>query len=276
MSNLDSIFKSRDIAFPTKGPSSQGYGFSCGHVWMWELDCEESWALKNWYFWSVVLEQTLESPLDCKEIQPVHSEGDQPWDFFGKMMLKLKLQYFGHLVRRVDSLEKTLMLGGIGGRRRRGRQRVRWLGGITDSMDASLNSRSWWWIGRPGVLRFMELQRVRHDWAIELKTKNKSKVTWGVWRQSTWKREKQRNRKSHGKEKRQEIQETIQENWKAEMYTSSGEEVQDVAREISTNEWCRTLEVMLNYFHFFTVCLVLKKAFFRIIIRKISNCGIVF
>ena len=65
------------------GPSSQGYGFSSGHVWIWELDCEESWTLKNWCFWTVVLEKTLESPLDCKEIQPVHSEGDQPWDFFG-------------------------------------------------------------------------------------------------------------------------------------------------------------------------------------------------
>ena len=73
----------------------------------------------------MVLEKTLESPLDCKEIQPVHSE-DQPWDFFGRNDAKLKLQYFGHLMRRVDSLEKTLMLGGIGGRRRRGRQRMRW------------------------------------------------------------------------------------------------------------------------------------------------------
>ena len=87
----------------------------------------------------MVLEKTLESPLDCKEIQPVHSEGDQPWDFFGRMMLKLKLQYFGHLMQRVDSLEKTLMLGGIGGRRRRGQQRMRLLDGITDSMDASLS-----------------------------------------------------------------------------------------------------------------------------------------
>ena len=87
----------------------------------------------------MVLEKTLESPLNCKEIYPVHSEGDQPWDFSEGMMLKLKLQYFGHLMRRVDSLEKTLMLGGIGGRRRRGRQRMRGLDGITDSMDMSLS-----------------------------------------------------------------------------------------------------------------------------------------
>ena len=86
----------------------------------------------------MVLEKTLEISLDCKEIQPVHSEGDQPWDFFGRMMLKLKLQYFGHLMRRVDSLEKTLMLGGIG-RRRRGQQRIRWLYDIPDSTDTSLS-----------------------------------------------------------------------------------------------------------------------------------------
>ena len=86
----------------------------------------------------MVLEKTLESPLDCKEIQPVHSEGDQPLDLEG-MMLKLKLQYFGPLMRRVDSLEKTLMLGGIGGRRRRGRPWMRWLDGIMDSMDVSLS-----------------------------------------------------------------------------------------------------------------------------------------
>ena len=83
----------------------------------------------------MVLEKTLESPLDCKEIQPVHPKGDQSWVFIGGLMLKLELQYFGHLMRRVDSLEKTLILGGIEGRRRRGRQRMRWLDGITDSMD---------------------------------------------------------------------------------------------------------------------------------------------
>ena len=87
----------------------------------------------------MVLEKTLESPLDCKEIQPVHSKGDQPWGSLEGLMLKLKLQYFGHLMRRVDSLEKTLMLGGIGGRRRRGRQRIRWLDGITNSTDLSLS-----------------------------------------------------------------------------------------------------------------------------------------
>ena len=90
----------------------------------------------------MVLEKTLESPLDCKEIQPVHPKGDQSWVFLEGMMLKLKLQYFGHLMRRVDSFEKTLMLGGIGGRRRRERQRMRWLDGITDSMDVSLGGKS--------------------------------------------------------------------------------------------------------------------------------------
>ena len=85
----------------------------------------------------MVLEKTLESPLDCKEIRPVHSEGDQPWVFFGRN--DAKVQYFGHLMRRVDSLEKTLMLGGIGCKRRRGRQRMRWLDGIIDSMDVSLS-----------------------------------------------------------------------------------------------------------------------------------------
>ena len=97
--------------FANKGPSSQGYGFSSGHVWMWELDCEESWASKNWCFWTVVLEKTLESPLDCKEMQPVHPKGISPEYSLEGLMLKVKLQYFDHLMWGADSLEKTLMLG---------------------------------------------------------------------------------------------------------------------------------------------------------------------
>ena len=125
--------------FVNKGPSSQGYGFSNGHVWMWELNYKESWALKNWCFWTVVLEKTFESSLDCKEIQLVNylKEISPEYSLEG-LMLKLKLQYFGHPMQRADSLEKTLMLAKIEGRRRRGRQRMRWLDGITDWVDMSL------------------------------------------------------------------------------------------------------------------------------------------
>ena len=105
---------------------------------MWELDYKESWALKNWCFWTVVLKKTLESPLDCKETQPVHSKNGQSWCSLEGLMLKLKFQYFGNLMRRADSFEKTLMLGKTEGRRR-GRQRMRWLDGITDSMDMDLD-----------------------------------------------------------------------------------------------------------------------------------------
>ena len=123
--------------FANKGPSSQSYGFSTSRVWMWELDYKESWVPKNWCFWTVVLEKTLESPLHCEEIQPVHPKGNSPEYSLKGLMLKLRLQYFGHLVQRTDSLEKTLMLGKFEGGRGRGQQRMRWLDGIT--MDMSLN-----------------------------------------------------------------------------------------------------------------------------------------
>ena len=112
--------------FSYKGPPRQSYGFFSGHIWIWELDHKESWVPTNWCFWTMVLEKTLESSLDCKEIQPVHPKGNQSWIFIGRM-LKLKLQYFGHLKWRTDSLKKTLMLGKIEGGRRRRQQRMRWL-----------------------------------------------------------------------------------------------------------------------------------------------------
>ena len=137
MTKLETILKSRDIILPTKVCIVKTMVFPVV-IYGCELDHKEGWARKNWCFWTVVLEKTFESHLDCKEIKPVHSRGDQPWLFFGRNDAEAETPILWPPDPRADSLEKTLMLGKIEGRRRRGRQRTRWLDGITDLMDMSL------------------------------------------------------------------------------------------------------------------------------------------
>ena len=134
---LNSVLKNQIHHFAHKGPSSQSYGFSSSHVWMWELDHKEGWALKNRCFWTVVL-KTLESPLDCKEIKPVNSKGNKSWIFTRRTDAEVPVLWPPD-VKSWNSLEKTLMLGKIEGRRRMGQQRMRWLDGITAWMDMSLS-----------------------------------------------------------------------------------------------------------------------------------------
>ena len=151
-------------------PSSQGYGFSSSHVWMWELDCEESWVPKNWCFWSVVLEKTPESPLDCKEIQPVHSEGDQPWVFFGgNDVWSWSSSTLATLCEELTHWKRPWCWERL---RARGegddRESDAWMASLTRWTWVWVDSRSWWWTGRPGMLQFMRSQRVGQDWATEL------------------------------------------------------------------------------------------------------------
>ena len=162
--------KKQRHCFADKGPSSQSYGFSSSHVWMWELDYKESWVPKNWHFWAVVLGKTLESPLDCKEIQPVNPKGDQSWMFIGRTGVEAETPILWPPMRRTDSLEKTL-------RQERLKAREEGDNRGWDGWMASLPRWTWAWVssvrwlrtGKPGMLQSMEWQRVGFNWLTELK-----------------------------------------------------------------------------------------------------------
>ena len=133
---------------------------------MWELDCEEGWVLKNWCFWTVVLEKTLDSPLDCKEIQPVHSEGDQPWKFFGRNDAKAETRVLWTPHAKSWLIGKDICWEGLGaGGEGDDRGWDGWMVSLTRWTWIWVNSGRWWWTGRPGVLLFMGSHRVRHDWS---------------------------------------------------------------------------------------------------------------
>ena len=183
MTNLDGIIKKQRHYFTNKGPSSQGDGFSSGHVWMWELDYKESWAPKNRCFWTVVLEKTLESPLDCKEIQPVNPTGNQSWIFTGRTDTEAEPPILWppdaknwFIVKDPDAVKDW-------------KQEEKWMTGDGDGWMPSptqwtcflASSRNWWWTGKPGVLQSMGSQRVGHDWATEQQQPTKYGVQFKSW-----------------------------------------------------------------------------------------------
>ena len=167
MANLDSVLKSRDVTLSTEVCIVKAMVFPVVHVWMWELDHKEGRSLRNWCFWTVVLEKTLESALDSKEIKPANLKEINPeysLEGLNLPMLNLKLQYCGHLMRRADSLEKTLMLGKTDGRGRRGWHRMTLLDGIilTQCTWVWANSSRQWRTGKPGMSQSTGSQRTGH------------------------------------------------------------------------------------------------------------------
>ena len=166
MTNLDSMLKSRDVTLSTKVHLVNAMVLP---VCMWELDYREGWAPKNWCFWTVVLDKTLESPLECKEIQPVHPKGNHPRCSLEGLMLKLKLQYLATWCEELTHWKRPwcwerLRAGGEGD----DRGWDAWLASVTWLTWVWVDSGSWWWTGRPGVLQFVGSQRVRHNWVTEL------------------------------------------------------------------------------------------------------------
>ena len=166
MTNLDSILKSRDVIFADKGPYGQNYVFSSSHVWMWELDHKEGWVLKNWCFWTVVLEKTLESPLDCKEMEPVNPKGNQLWIFIGRTNAEVEAPKLWPPDAK-NSLRKDPDAGKDWRQEKRTRGWDGWMASPTYRTWVWASSGRWWRTGKPDVLQSMGSQRIQHNWAAE-------------------------------------------------------------------------------------------------------------
>ena len=168
MTNLESTLKSRHY-FADKGPSSQSYGFSSSHVWMWDLDYKDSWMPKNWCFWTVVLEKTLESPLNCKEIKPINPKGNQPWIFIGRTDAEAETPLLWPPYVKNWLIGKDPEAGKDWRCEEKGLTGWDvWMASPARWIWVWASSGSWWWTWKAGVLQSMGLQRVGHDWVTEL------------------------------------------------------------------------------------------------------------